>query len=98
MQHVQAHVPEFRLAPPQLLSVVDDIADHAAQALDLGQVALGLTSGEAREAVSMLLQHVRRIGFAADASVDDCTADLAAVWGVGEPTTGQRILESVPRA
>jgi len=83
MQDVQAHVPGFQLTPPQLLGVVDEIADRAAQALELGQAALGLTSGEAREAVNKLLEHVKRVGFAADMSVADCAVDLPEVWGLG---------------
>lgn len=83
MRDVQAQVPEFQLTPPQLLGVVDEIADRAAQALELGQAALGLMNGEARDAVNKLLEHVRHIGFAADMSVADCAVHLPEVWGVG---------------
>jgi len=65
------------------LGVVDEIADRAAQALELGKAALGLTNGEAREAVNKLLEHLKHIGFAADMSVADCTVNLQEVWGVG---------------
>jgi len=82
MQRVQAHVPDFKMTPPQLMDMVDEITDRATEALHLGHAAMGLTSGEARDAVSKLLDHVRRIGLAADSSVADCTADLSEVWGI----------------
>ncbi|MDR7295458.1 hypothetical protein J2X16_000779 [Pelomonas aquatica] len=63
--------------------MADEIADRAAQALELGKAALGLTSGEARDAGSQLLEHLKHIGFAADMSVADCTVNLQELWGVG---------------
>jgi len=78
----QAPVPQFKLTAPQLMNMVDEVGNHAAQALELGEQALALTSGLAREAVERLLDHVKHIGFTADAAVEDCHVDLAAVWRV----------------
>ena len=82
MQNVQARVPEFKLTPPQLLGMVDEITDRAARALTTAQAALSLTTGEAQEAVRSLLEQVKLIGFVADMSVADCSADLFETWGV----------------
>jgi hypothetical protein len=84
MQPVQAPVRHFTMTPPQLIELVDEITDRAAQVLALGGAAMATASGDARASLASLLEHVKHIGFMADSSVADCSVDLRQVWGIAQ--------------
>lgn len=77
-----SNVPSFNVSAADLLGAIDSITDCAAQAIEKAQQAISTLPPEAHQIVTELLNHLRIIGHAADATVADCNADLAEVWGV----------------
>jgi hypothetical protein len=72
----------FNIAAVDLIDVIDSIANGAMEGLKATQKAISELPVEARPVLNQLTAYFRAIGHAADATVADCNADLAKVWGV----------------
>jgi hypothetical protein len=72
----------FNVSAADLVDVIDSITDSAMQGVEKAKMAISTLPPDAHPILNDLMARFRSIGFAADATVADCNADLDAAWGV----------------